>query len=95
MVATLRSHADGWAATPLAEKAKLLRASIAAMERVVEEGAHLSTIAKGSYGYGDGEELTTWSFINMGLSEIAEALEGRATVEGVRKVRGRVCSPLE
>lgn len=58
------------------------------MEEVVEEGARLSTIAKGSYGYGDGEELITWSFINMGLREMAEAMEGRATVEAVRKVSG-------
>ena len=63
----LAAAAPRWAATPLRERAAVLRAAMATTVAASRAGAEAAVSAKGSYGTGCGEEWVGWMAVVWAL----------------------------
>lgn len=75
IVSHLHEHCSQWIEMTRHEKAKLLRACIDSVIEIAEDAATAGTYAKGSEGWGIGEELMTFIPVVTGLQEYANSLE--------------------
>lgn len=87
ILTALRQRAPAWAKTSPADRARLLRACLDTTLQVCEEAAQAATQAKGSWGFGIGEDLLAWVPVVSALREYAEACEagGQPRPHGVRR----------
>ncbi|KAK9835218.1 hypothetical protein WJX81_006473 [Elliptochloris bilobata] len=76
---SLDGKKQAWAVLPAAERAELLRETLKTTIAVSKEAAEAAEAAKGSYGFGIGEEWMCWLPVTWGLRDLAEALDAGGT----------------